>query len=362
MRRQRNDVGGGRWRWGGILYGVLLALSFSIARARESSGAPVFPGATTTYKSWIAAHLPGNAEGLAIDSTGTMYAGLWETGGIVSIDKEGNSHLIATVPNQDMGSAGMTVGLEFGPDGYLYAAFMWHYSAAEEADPHHPACHNSKDVYTGIYRIDVHTGTVKPFLTKKDGWPGCFPDDIAFDRKGNMYVTDLTLSGIWRIAPDGAYTLWSVDPLLQWAPDPFNASPEGANDLVISNDGNSLYVVTDGNPGIVKVSINPDGSAAPATWVARNLDVTDGVAIDPDGNIYVSEIFRDEISVFSPDGSQRIVIASPETAPLANPTSLIYRDGVLCVANMGLGLVVKRNPRNVTCISGFRRPERRVAN
>jgi hypothetical protein len=49
----------------------------------------------------------------------------------------------------------------------------------------------------------------------------------------------------------------------------------------------------------------------------------DGVEMDAKGNIYVSEIVRNEIWVLSPDGSQRILIANKMNAPLDNNTSLV---------------------------------------
>jgi sugar lactone lactonase YvrE len=333
-----------------------MVLCLTLASFSAGAAAPPFPGATPDYKAWVAARLPGNPEGLAQDAQGRMYASIAETGQIVRLDGKGGYTLIATVPSKEIGAAGMTVGMEFDKAGQLYVAFMWNYSPEEEANPLHPACRNSKDLYTGIYKINVQTGAVTPFLTKRTGWPGCFPDDIAIDSKGNLYVTDLTLSGIWKIAPDGSYVLWSSHALLEWAPAPYYSFPEGANDIVITRDEKSLYVVTDGNPGIIRVPINPDGSAGTPEWTARDLTVLDGVELDELGNIYVIEIYREEISVFSPDGSKRIVIATPDTAPITNPTSLIYRNGVLCTANLGEGMTVKKEPRSVTCISGFRRP------
>jgi sugar lactone lactonase YvrE len=336
---------------------IVVAFCWTIATTAHAAPPP-FPGATSEYKVWIAARLPGNPEGLAQDAQGRLYASIATTGQIVRLDGKGGYELIATVPSPELGSAGMTVGMEFDKNGQLYVGFMWHYTPEEEADPLHPACRNAKDIYTGVYKVDVRTGIVTPFLTKRDGWPACFPDDIAIDSASNLYVTDLTLSGIWKISREGKYSLWSSHPLFQWAPAPYYAFPEGANDLVLSNDEKSLYVVTDGNPGIVRVPINHDGSAGTPEWVARDLTVLDGVELDELGNIYVSEIYRDEISVFSPDGSKRIVIATGETAPIENPTSLVYRNGTLCVANLGEGLTVTRQPRSVTCISGFKRPSR----
>jgi sugar lactone lactonase YvrE len=355
LERERLTMGA-RLRIRSACHIAILMLAAGLMRGTAEAAAPPFPGATPNYKAWIEARLPGNAEGLAADSSGHLYASLFETGRIVRLDGKGGSETIATVPDAQIGTQGITLGMEFSHDGRLFVAFMWHYTPEEESDPFHPACRNSQDVYSGIYEVDMQTHTVKPFLTKRDGWPVCFPDDIAFDAKGNMYVTDLTLSGVWRITPDKHYSLWSSDPLLQWGPAPHRAFPEGANDLVMSNDGRSLYVVTDGNPAIVRVPIKSDGSAGPASLVVGNLEVLDGVDLDDAGNIYVSEVYREEISVFSPDGSRRIVIATPDTAPISNPTSLIYRNGVLCVANMGLGLTQKREPRSIACLSGFRRP------
>ena len=340
-----------------LLAPCAIAITFSCAVVfTAQAAAPPFPGATPDYKAWIAARLPGNPEGLAQDAQGRLYASIATTGQIVRLDGKGGYDLIATVPNPELGAAGMTVGIEFDKDGQLYVAYMWHYTPEEEMDPLHPACRNAKDLYTGIYKVDVHTGVVRPFVTKRDGWPGCFPDDIAIDSASNLYVTDLTLSGIWKISRDGKYSLWSSHPLLEWAAAPYFSFPEGANDVVISKDEKSLYVVTDGNPGIVRVPINSDGSAGAAEWIVPNLTVLDGVDLDERGNIYVSEIYRDEISVFSPDGSKRIVIATGDTAPIENPTSLVYHNGTLCVANLGEGMKIVRQPRSVACISGFKRP------
>src|SRR5579871_6914364 len=48
---------------------------------------PVFPGATTNYKAWVAARLPGNPEGLVFSRDGSMFASLWQSGRIVEIGR-----------------------------------------------------------------------------------------------------------------------------------------------------------------------------------------------------------------------------------------------------------------------------------
>jgi hypothetical protein len=272
----------------------------------------------------------------------------------VRLDGHGGYTHVATVPSAQLAHAGHTWRIEFDHNGNLYAAYVWISKFCDENDPLHLACRDSTDQYTGIYRIDVKSGDVHSVLTKHDGWPVCFPDDIAADSNGNLYVTDLTLSGVWKIMPNGTFSLWSAHPLLQWPADPYNAVPEGANDLVLDSAERNLYVATDGDPAILRIAINPDGSAGTPTVIARDLSPLDGIELDELGNIYVSEILRSEISVFSADGAQRIVIATADTAPLVNPTSLVYRHGVLCTTNLGWN--VTPEPRSIACVSGFRRP------
>lgn len=331
---------------------VILAMLPLSARA---DGAPSFPGATSQYRAWILARLPGAPEGLAVDPRGVVFASIVQTGEIVRLDGHGGYQRVATVPAADLGGRGMTLGMAFARDGSLLVAYTWTGSRFNnEFDPLHLSCRDSTDVYSGVYRVDVANGGVSPLLTKRDGWPVCFPDDLAIDRNGDVYVTDLTLSGIWKIAAGRKVVLWSADPLLQWPLPPYAAAPEGANDLALDPQEGSLFVVTDGAPALVRIPINRDGSAGKASLAARDLTVLDGVAVDERGNVYVSELLRSEISVFSPDGNQRILIATRQTAPISGPTSLVYYNGVLCAANMGWP--IKAGPGTVACLSGFRRP------
>ncbi|HZT04786.1 MAG TPA: SMP-30/gluconolactonase/LRE family protein [Steroidobacteraceae bacterium] len=334
-----------RWPWwlACLLPGLALAVP------------PAFPGAKSDYRAWVAAELPGAPEGLTVDQNGRLFAAVAATGQIFRLKDRGGVRYIATVPDKALGRVGRTWGLSFDRAGYLYAAYVWHYTESEEMDPLHLGCRNSKDVYTGVYRIDVRTGKVTPWLTKRGGWPICFPDDIASDSAGNLYVTDLTLSGIWKVTPDRHFSLWSSDPLLQWPPPPYDEVPEGANDLALSADGRSLYVVTDGAPMLLQIPVQANGSAGRPRVIAEGLSALDGITLDERGNIYVSEILRSDISAFSPDGQQRVLVATAATAPLVNPTSLVYRSGVLCAANLGWHHVPE--PHSVTCMSGFHRPK-----
>ena len=84
----------------------------------------------------------------------------------------------------------------------------------------------------------------------------------------------------------------------------------------------------------------------------------DGIELDAKGNIYVSEILRNEIWVLSPDGSQRILIANKVNAPLDNNTSLVLKGDVLCTANLGFTHAKPEEAdRTVVCMKGFPVPK-----
>jgi len=310
---------------------------------------------TPIYKAWVMAELPESPEGLAMDPRGRIYAIIAKPGEAVRLDERGGFEHYATVPSRELSTAGYSIGADFDRNGNLYVAYIWAGSKWDpESDPMHLACRDSTDQFTGIYRVDAKTHEVTPFLTKADGWPVCLPDDITVDSEGNLYVTDLTLSGIWKLSADRKFTLWSADPLLQWPPKPFGEAPDGVNDIVLDRDERNVYVATDGYPAIIRFPIQADGSAGAPVIVARDFAALDGIEIDDSGNIFVSEPTYARIWMLSPDGKQRIAVATAETAPLISPTSLVYRSGMLCTTNFGL--TERPKPRNVTCISGLRVP------
>jgi hypothetical protein len=134
--------------------------------------------------------------------------------------------------------------------------------------------------------------------------------------------------------------------------------PLGVNDLVLDKEEQNIYAVTNGDPMVVKIPIKPDGSAGEPTVVSRGFSVFDGIEFDDRGNLYVSEIMRNEPWVLSPDGSQRLLIANKRTAPLDNNTSVIWHQGIVCTANLGFSHFpkVEEADKTIVCVSGFDRP------
>ncbi|MBV9281622.1 MAG: SMP-30/gluconolactonase/LRE family protein [Chloroflexi bacterium] len=127
------------------------------------------------------------------------------------------------------------------------------------------------------------------------------PYGVALDGQGNLYVT--INDRIAKLSPQGKL-------LAQWGnrgdyPGEF-VSPYG---VALDSQGN-VYVADHGNCRIQKLS--PSGAALAAIGTKPNrrcsadpgiVGVPDGVALDPQGNIYVADTGNNRVQKFSPDGA-----------------------------------------------------------
>ena len=108
------------------------------------------------------------------------------------------------------------------------------------------------------------------------------PNYPVFDDAGNLYVSDSGDWGagdgfIWKIAPGGEAIVWDTQ------------ACGFTNGMCLGPDGKSLYVVESTPPLISRVPINDDGRAGPKEVVVElPRNVPDGVAIDIEGNVYIS--------------------------------------------------------------------------
>jgi sugar lactone lactonase YvrE len=344
---------------------INIGRAFALAAAIVLAGAAA--PAEAQFKSWVLAELPDTPEGLGMAPDGTIYAALFHTGEIIRINDDGSYDHMAWVPSQEDGPGGDLIGLDTDRDGVIYVAYKSHSAYDNLFDPFHPHCKDPKAVKSGVYKVDPTTGEVTALATKEHGWPFCFPDDVEIDGDGNVYLTDLTYAGIWKVSPDGKQVdLWSSHQALNWADDAMQEiggealfTPLGVNVLVLDPEEKHLYAGMTGDGTVYRFPINEDGSAGEPILVSDGHSAIDGIELDEAGNIYLSEILRNEIVVIAPDGSQRRVIADAGNTPLDSNTSLIYKDGTLCTANLGFGHPDWRDAdRTVVCIAGFEKPTR----
>jgi sugar lactone lactonase YvrE len=329
---------------------VLLTMA-SISLIGLVAGSALADGAMKVYTK-----LPGVPEGVCIDHNNNLYAGVAFTNELVKLNDDGTYDHVAWIPSKEETGKGMLIGIEADDQGMIYAAYKEHTHGENIMDPRHPDCNNATIKKSGVYKIDPSTGKVSAVITRGDGWPGCFPDDVDIDHAGNIYVTDLTYSGIWKIKPNGEYEMWCDDPLLNWTD---AALPLGVNVCVLDKEQKNIYAATTTTEGLIlRIAIKPDGSADKPVIHSRGHTYFDGIEIDDDGYIYASEPGVNQIIVVSPKAganglTPRKVIA--RGTPLEGPTSLVLRNGKLYTANLAFGWPKGTPSNTIVEISGFTR-------
>jgi sugar lactone lactonase YvrE len=136
--------------------------------------------------------------------------------------------------------------------------------------------------------------------------PGLW-NGLAFDRRGNLYVSDSGGGAIWRLEEDGNFTMWSDSTLLKGTtaagpcglvhPAVPSFGPLGANGIAFNKHGDMLVANTDFGE-IIRIPTNRDGSAGTARVFAGpscSLWGADGVAVDRVDNLYVAANSKGQI-------------------------------------------------------------------
>jgi len=240
--------------------------------------------------------LPGNPEGLAIDKKGNVYVALYYLGEIWKFPPGGAPAVFTTI---DFGTnyccGGGMVGM-----------------AVDEADNLFVAVASFDPATHGIWKVDRH-GNAALFAKLPPetnpyggGYTGLgFPNGMAFDDEGNLFVTDSYMAGIWKITRFGKVTFWLQDPMFDYAPNAFNGYSYfyGANGIEF--DRGTMYVTSTDLGLIARISM-PAGNAKPHARIFvrdPSLIGADGLAFDADHHMYVAIDYQNTLVRISPRGT-----------------------------------------------------------
>ena len=177
----------------------------------------------------------------------------------------------------------------------------------------------------GVYRMNADGGTEQIPGTENM----IIPNGLAFDKQGNLFVSDSVLGAVWRIKANESAPaeIWIQHELLTGC----NQDFIGANGVAFWKG--DLYVANTGRGALIRIPVLEDGSPSEPTMVAGNLDCEpeglfsmDGIAFDVHGNLYALLVIRNELVRIDPtDGSYTVLLTGEDG--LWNPASIAFGTG-----------------------------------
>ncbi len=242
-------------------------------------------------------------EGVAVDKRGNVFVSVSPLGQVVKVPA-------GTTDVEPFGQVALAPG-DLGVLGLATDAPGNVYGAVFSTDPD----------TNGVWKFDRKTGAASRV-------PGTgaivFPNSVAFDKRGTMYVTDTILGAVWRVPRGGSAEPWIVDPLLEGTGAIGFPFPLGANGIAVRH--HTVYVGVTEQGSIVSIPIRPDGSAGDAdVWFQDPAAVVDGLAIDVHGNVYFANPVPGAVFRVNTDGSVDTLATNADG--LDGPTSVAFGTG-----------------------------------
>jgi len=271
-----------------------------------------------------------NPEGITLDLLGNIYTGSAALAPVTHICKfDHNGTFVKSIPIS-AGPGGITplLGVHFEAPHTIIALDFANSLANHTANQGR------------VLSVDVESGAV---TTIANGF--AFPNGIAEDLTGNLYVADSFHGTITRMRQDGSNkTVWSADPLL--AGTSTNPGlPIGANGIAFDLFFQHLYVSNTINRRIVRINVGPNWTAGAAEIFADGVAIdgatgtalkgADGITFDLFGNLYVAANAANEIQVLSPSAQLTARYSNP-ALPVDTSASPIFWGTQLFFTNLSL--------------------------
>ena len=233
-------------------------------------------------------------------------------GSIILVEIEGQA-LTRIAPDGSRSTvaklAGGPNGAALGPDGAIYitnngGAFQFHKVNDLNIPGPTPPSHSGGS----IQRVDLATGAVTTLYTHCGARRLNGPNDLVFDREGNMWFTDhgtstaegKTWGGLFYANPKGDSITCVRDHLI--SPNGVGLSPDESVVYMADTMTSRVWAFDLVSPG---VAAEPELAAMPGRVIATlpGYQLLDSLAVEAGGKVCVATIINGGITAFDPDGS-----------------------------------------------------------
>ncbi len=242
-------------------------------------------------------------ESLTIDRDGNLYFSLASQGTINKLTPAGVRSTFGTLPLPVF-----ALGVKVGADGCVY-------NVSTSLSPSPSGAF--------VWRI-CSPGVVEEYAALD---PNGGPNDLAFDDRGNLFVTDPFLGEIFKVTPDGNATVWLADPRLQGNP----AAPVllfheiGVDGIAFDDDKEHLYVGNLDEATILRIEVGCGGAPGRIETFVSDPAISgiDGIAFDSKGNLFAAINSQNHLVSIDSRGAIDLVSADPL---LDSPSSVVFGD------------------------------------
>jgi YVTN family beta-propeller protein len=186
----------------------------------------------------------------------------------------------------------------------------------------------------------------------------CFPNGLALDSGGNLIVADQNNARIRKISTAGRISTIAGNGIFGYSGDggpatkaaiaPFSLGYDSSGNLYFSNVFSCVVRKVDTSGTITTVAgtgtCGYNGDGIPAT--TAQLNGARGIALDPAGNLYISDTANHRIRIVNPAGTINTFAGTGQigfsgdgglatNAKIGNPRNVLVKNGVLYISRGG---------------------------
>jgi sugar lactone lactonase YvrE len=271
--------------------------------------------------------------GIAIDASGNVYVADFHNNLIRKVTPAGVvSTLAGTVSNPTDSTASTQVSIFSGPTGVAVDASGNVY-VADSGD-------NEIKMVTSSGTVTTLAGNANPGSNDGTGAAASFynPTGVALDASGNLYVADFLNNLIRKVAPGGVVTTIAGNTQTGSTNGadttatfyfPNSVAVDASGDVFVADDFNNLIRQISPSGQVTTVAGSGLAGSLNGTGTAASFNDPDGITLDASGNLYVADANNNLIRKITPAGVVTTVAGTALALTAVHAARNYYHSGIL---------------------------------